>query len=262
MEAVEPVDPVDAVGEEGRGMARNQDVRLVCFAHAGAGTSAFHRWSDLLGHGVTPEPRLLPGRDRRRREARVTTREALLGDLGELFEEQPPGPYVLYGHSLGGLIAYTLTRALHDAGLPLPELLAIGALPPPDVFAGPAFAADAPDDELMRLLESFDGGPADNDPGLWRRFVLPVLRDDLRLAASLRAAALTPATGGPVPVPLLAVAGSEDPVGPPEVLRGWSDWTTERFEARTVPGGHFFVRDGELPRLLGRACRTVGRSGR
>ncbi|MGR4884866.1 thioesterase II family protein [Streptomyces sp. LARHCF249] len=243
-------------------MAREQDVRLVCFAHAGAGTSAFHRWSDLLGPGATPEPQLLPGRDGRRREARVTTREALLDDLRELFKEQPPGPYVLYGHSLGGLIAYTLTRALDDAGLPLPELLVIGAVPPPDVFAGAAFAADAPDDELMRILESFDGVPAGIDPGVWHRFVFPVLRDDLRLAASLRAAALDPVAGGPVSVPLLAVAGSEDPVGPPEVLQGWSKWTTGRFELRTVPGGHFFVRDGELPRLLGQVCRTVGRSGR
>ncbi|MER7466204.1 alpha/beta fold hydrolase [Streptomyces sp. NPDC097981] len=243
-------------------MAREQDVRLVCFAHAGAGTSAFHRWSDLLGPGVTPEPQLLPGRDGRRREARVTTREALLDDLRELFKEQPPGPYVLYGHSLGGLIAYTLTRALDDAGLPLPELLVIGAVPPPDVFGGTAFTADAPDDELMRILESFDGVPASVDPGVWHRFVFPVLRDDLRLAASLRAAALDPVAGGPVPVPLLAVAGSEDPVGPPEVLRGWSEWTTGRFESRTVPGGHFFVRNGELPGLLGQVCRTVGRSGR
>ncbi|MFD4246272.1 thioesterase II family protein [Streptomyces sp. NPDC058525] len=243
-------------------MAREQDVRLVCFAHAGAGTSAFHRWSEQLGPGVTPRPHLLPGRDGRRREPRVTTREDLLDDLRDLFKEQPPGPYVLYGHSLGGLIAYTLTRALHDAGLPLPELLVIGAVPPPDVFGGAAFAADAPDDELMRILEGFDGVPPGVAPGVWHRFVFPVLRDDLRLAAALRTAALDPATGGPVPVPLLAVAGEDDPVGPPEVLRGWSDWTTEGFESRTVPGGHFFVRDGELPGLLGQACRTVGRSGR
>ncbi|OEJ22416.1 thioesterase II family protein [Streptomyces subrutilus] len=243
-------------------MAREQDVRLVCFAHAGAGTSAFHRWGELLGPGVNPQPQLLPGRDGRRREPRVTTREALLDDLRELFKEQPPGPYVLYGHSLGGLIAYTLTRALHEAGLPLPALLVTGAVPPPHAVGGVAFAADAPDDELVRVLEGFDGVPPGVAPDVWHRFVLPVLRDDLRLAAALRAAALDPATGGPVPVPLLAVAGEEDPVGPPEVLRGWSDWTTAGFESRTVPGGHFFVRDGELPRLLGQACRTVGRSGR
>ncbi|MFJ9646082.1 thioesterase II family protein [Streptomyces sp. NPDC101206] len=240
-------------------MAPEQDVRLVCFAHAGAGTSAFHRWGELLGTGTVPEPRLLPGRDGRRREPRVTTRRELLHDL---LEEQPPGPYVLYGHSLGALVAYTLTRALHAAGLPLPALLAVGACPPPDAPGGPALAAEAPDDELLAVLEGFDAVPPGIAPDVWHRFVFPVLRDDLRLAADLRAAALDPATGGPVPVPVLAVAGSDDPVGPAAVLGGWRAWTTGRFVLRTVPGGHFFVRDGELPGLLGRACRLVGRAER
>ncbi|WP_327364750.1 thioesterase II family protein [Streptomyces sp. NBC_01296] len=243
-------------------MAREQGVRLVCFAHAGAGTSAFHRWNELLGPGVTPDPHLLPGRDGRRREARLTTREALLEDLAGLIGEQPDTPYVLYGHSLGALVAYTLTCALHAKGLPLPALLAVGGCPPPDAPGGLASVADAPDGELLRILESFDAVPPGTDPSVFHRFVFPVLRDDLRLAAGLRAAALDPSTGGPVPVPLLAVSGSEDPVGPAALLEGWRDWTTERFASRTVPGGHFFVRGGELPQLLGRACRIVGRAGR
>ncbi|MFF5448523.1 thioesterase II family protein [Streptomyces sp. NPDC012888] len=244
-------------------MAGENGVRLLCFAHAGAGTSAFHRWGALLGPAAAPEPRLLPGRDARRREPRVTTRRALLDDLRDLFEEQPPGPYVLYGHSLGGLIAYTLTRALHAAGLPLPALLAVGASPPPHETGGLIAAAEAPDHELMRVLEKFEAVPEDTRPGdVWHRLVLPVLRDDLRLAADLRAAAREPGTGGPVPVPLLAVGGSDDTLVPTAMVRGWSAWTSDRFVHRTVPGGHFFVRDDELPRLIGRACRLVGRSAR
>lgn len=244
-------------------MARENNVRLVCFAHAGAGTSAFHRWDTLLGSAAAPEPHLLPGRDARRREPRVTTRQALLADLHDLFAEQPPGPYVLYGHSLGGLIAYTLTRALHEAGLPLPALLAVGACPPPGESSGLISSAEAPDHELMRVLEKFDAVPEDTEPGdVWHRIVLPVLRDDLRLAADLRASAQDPVTGGPVPVPLLAVGGSEDVLVPTETVRGWRVWTDGRFVHRTLPGGHFFVRDSELPRLLGRACRIVGRAGR
>ncbi|MFF4173884.1 thioesterase II family protein [Streptomyces sp. NPDC001744] len=243
-------------------MAEKNGVRLVCFAHAGAGTSAFHRWNTLLGAAAAPEPRQLPGRGARHREPRVTTRRALLADLHDLFAGQPPGPYVLYGHSLGGLIAYTLTRALHAAGLPLPALLAVGACPSPGERGGLISSAEASDHELTRVLRGFEAMPEDAVPGdPWHRLVLPVLRDDLKLAADLRAAAQDPATGGPVPVPLLAVGGSEDVLVPTETMRGWSTWTDGRFVHRTLPGGHFFVRDGELPRLLGRACRVVGRAG-
>ncbi|MDX2680439.1 thioesterase II family protein [Streptomyces soliscabiei] len=249
--------------EPGPDTAGGRGVRLVCFAHAGAGTSAFRRWDTLLADAAVPEARQLPGREARRREPRVTTRQALLADLHDLFSPGPPGPYVLYGHSLGGLIAYTLTRALHAAGLPLPALLAVGACPPPGDPGELISAAEAPDHELLRVLEKFEAVPEDTVPGdVWHRLVLPVLRDDLRLAADLRAAALDPATGGPVPLPLLAVGGSTDALVPPQTMRGWHAFTDGRFVHRTLPGGHFFVRDGDLPRLLGRACRIVGRTGR
>lgn len=107
-------------------MPDEQPVLLHCFAHAGAGISSFHGWSAGLGPDVSPVPHLLPGRDSRRREARVTGRGALLADLMDGFRTVPHTPYVLYGHSLGALVAYTLTRALHEAGLPGPALLAVG----------------------------------------------------------------------------------------------------------------------------------------
>ncbi|MFE9636685.1 thioesterase II family protein [Streptomyces sp. NPDC006463] len=238
-------------------------VRVLCFAHAGAGVSAFHRWPRLVGPGVETKAWLLPGRDGRRGEARVTDRDALLADLAPLVESvvRAGEPYVLYGHSLGGMVAYTLARHLHARGLPLPALLAIGALPPPDAPAALATCADLPDAELLQVLDTLDAVPAGTAPGdLWHRSVFPVLRDDLRLAGALRAAAREPGDAGPLPVPVLAVAGREDRLGTPEALAGWARWTTGPFAHRTVPGGHFFVRDKALPRLIGRAARVVERA--
>ncbi|MFE1250329.1 thioesterase II family protein [Streptomyces sp. NPDC058766] len=236
-----------------------QPVSLHCFAHAGAGVSAFHGWPARLGPGTAPWPHLLPGRDRRRREPRVTTREALLADLFDGFRA-PSGPYVLYGHSLGALVAYTLARALHEAGLPAPALLAVGACPPPDAASALADACRESPDRLLDLLDSLGVVPEGAHPGgLWHRAVLPVLRDDLTLADSLRRAARAPVAGGPFAVPLLAVAGDGDPLAPPAAMAGWARWTAGPVVRRTVAGDHFFVRGHALPRLLGRACRVVGR---
>ncbi|MFF3624869.1 thioesterase II family protein [Streptomyces sp. NPDC002467] len=235
-------------------------VRVWCFAHAGAGVSAFHHWPRLLGPGVEPDAWPLPGRDRRRREARVTDRAALLEDLAPLVASlaRSAEPYVLYGHSLGGIVAHTLTRHLYERGLPLPALLALGAVPPPDWPAALAASADLPDAALLGLLDTFDAVPDGTEPGdLWHRMVFPVLRDDLRLAAALRTAARE--DGNPLPVPVLAVSGREDPLVTPEVVAGWARWTTGPFVHRTVPGGHFFVRDRVLPGLIGRAARVVER---
>ncbi|MFJ3927866.1 thioesterase II family protein [Streptomyces sp. NPDC090022] len=230
----------------------------MCFAHAGAGVSAFHRWPELVGPGVEVVPWLLPGRDRRRREPRVVSREGLLTELAGVAGAVAGRPYALYGHSLGGLVAYTLARGAPEVGLPAPALLAVGALPPPDGVAALIGGGELAEDELVGVLRGFGAVPEDVTPGdVWHRSVLPVLRDDLRLATALRGAA-----AGPVGVPVLAVAGREDPLGRPEAVAGWRRWTTERFVHRTVPGGHFFVRDAVLPRLLGRAARVVARCAR
>lgn len=240
-------------------MSDEQPVLLHCFAHAGAGVSSFRGWPADLGTGVTPVPHLLPGRDARRREPRVTGREALLAELMDHFRA-PPGPYVLYGHSLGALVAYTLTRALHEAGLPGPALLAVGACPPPDTASELSDACRDSDERLLPLLDAVGALPEGAAPGdFWHRSVMPVLRDDLTLADRLRAAARAPVGGGPLTVPVLAVAGEDDPVARPDQLAGWQRWTAGALVTRTLPGDHFFVRGHELPRLLGRACRAVRR---
>ncbi|MFF3216047.1 thioesterase II family protein [Streptomyces sp. NPDC002886] len=242
-------------------MGDGQAVRLHCFAHAGAGVSSFYRWDKAVGSGVKTTSWLLPGRDERRREPRLTGRDELLADLAPLFEriaDEPGTPYILYGHSLGATVALTVTHALQEYGLPLPALLAVGASPPPDAPAALANCAELPDAELLRVLDRFDALPPGVRPGdVWFRSVVPVLRADLKLARNLRAAATAPTAPGPAPVPLLAVTGSKDPLVGAEAAEGWNRWTTGPFVRRTVPGGHFFVRGGELPRMLGRAARIV-----
>ncbi|MEU4884256.1 alpha/beta fold hydrolase [Streptomyces althioticus] len=242
-------------------MAAAQPIRLYCFAHAGAGVSAFHGWAARVGPDVVPVPVLLPGRDRRRREPRVTTRAALLDDVMRLFGGAPTAPFVLYGHSLGALVAYTVARALHEAGRRGPALLAVGACPPPHLPPEPAYALGVPDAELLRTLDLMgvvpSGTPGTEAGGIWDRAVRPVLRDDLTLARALRTAACTSSPADPLTTPLLIVAADDDPMASPAVAEGWSRWSEGPTRLHTVSGGHFFVRGPELPRLLGQACRAL-----
>lgn len=251
-------------------MSDAQPLPLHCFAHAGAGVSSFYGWAAHLGPGVRAVPHLLPGREARRREPRLHHRAQLLADqlgpftapaAGADADTEAPAPYVLYGHSLGAMIAYTLTRALHEAGLPGPALLAVGACPPPDAVSDLSDACREPDERLLQLLTEVGALPEGAGPGgFWHRVVMPVLRDDLLLADDLRAAARRPPARGPLAVPLLVVSGEADPLARPEVMAGWRHWTTGPVVTRTVPGDHFFLRGRELPRLLGRACRVVART--
>ncbi len=238
-------------------------VRLYCFAHAGAGVSAFQGWARSTGPGVEPVPVLLPGREGRRREPRLTDRDALVAELLDRLRVEPGQPYVMYGHSLGAMVVHTLARALQEEGLPLPALIAVGACPPPDEASELSDACESFDEDLVELLRALGAVPAGAETErYWRRAAMPVLRDDLRLASALRMAARSAAAAhGPLAVPLLAVSGDRDPLVSPAVIGGWRRWSAGPVVTRTVPGDHFFVRGSALPRLMGRACRVIQRLG-
>ncbi|MFD3701212.1 thioesterase II family protein [Streptomyces sp. NPDC058646] len=240
-------------------MSDEQPVRLHCFAHSAEGVSAFGTWAGSVGPGVEAVTALLPGSAGRRTEPRVTTREALLADLLPRFADPQAGPYVLYGQGLGAMVAFTLTRALHEAGLPGPALLAVGACRPPHVPSELPDARGTTDAELLSILDGNGAVPPGSDEGIWLRAMLPVLRVDLELAQSLEEAARTPSPAGPLTTPILVVASQGNPLAPPEIADGWRLWTQGPARLRVVPGHHFFAGGRELPRLLGRACRVARR---
>ncbi|MGI5455132.1 thioesterase II family protein [Streptomyces sp. CA-249302] len=237
---------------------------LLCFHHAGAGVSAFARWQARFGTAAEVVPVLLPGRDARAREPRITERAALLAELEVAAAVTEGRPYALYGHSLGGLVAYSFAAAREAAGAP-PLAVAIGAVLPPHLRSPLAHSAELPDEPLLRLLVRQGVLPpsaADDElnGGLFRRRVLPRLRDDLRLARDLIGRA-----GTPLRTPVLALAGRDDPVAPPAGVAQWERFAAGGFRLRLVEGGHLFVRDKALPDLLRRELErlpaTTSRAG-
>ncbi|WP_225102126.1 thioesterase II family protein [Streptomyces sp. CoH27] len=231
------------LGDDGR-------LRLYCFHHAGAGSLAFGPWQDLLGPRVEVVPVLLPGRDARFSEPRITDLNALHRELRTVVDHPADRPYALYGHSMGGLIAHHVAAHWRRFAAAPPRLTVIGASQPPDAVV-PILDSDVPPEEA--LLELVGHSSARTLPrSALRRYVLPVLRDDLALARVLRAAAR------PVDVPVLAVSGDTDPLADARTMAGWARWTTGAFTRHTLPGDHYFVRDRTLTEFLAHVLEPSG----
>ncbi|MFJ8791270.1 thioesterase II family protein [Streptomyces sp. NPDC102462] len=218
--------------------------RLFCFPYAGGGASAYRRWQrglDAHDAGVRVLPVQLPGREERFAEPRFTDLDALIDDMDAQLDEELSAPHILYGHSMGALIAYALTRRRQRRGAALPRALVLSAYRAPHLPAPPIADPDAGDAELVAGLAALGGIPPTllDHPEILSA-LLPVARDDLRLCLRSRAA---PAE--PLRVPLHLFAGLGDRLVGVSEVAAWGRHAGRGCELRTMPGGHFFVRSDE-----------------
>ncbi|MEV7855230.1 alpha/beta fold hydrolase [Streptomyces sp. NPDC088183] len=222
-------------------------MRMFCFPYAGGGASAYAGWQSRLTADIEVLPVQLPGREGRMNEPRFTDLHALVAELDEEIGPELDHPHVLYGHSMGALIAYALAQHRYVRGSRLPAALVLGGQRAPHL---PAPLPDDPgirDEELVRLLDGHGGLPRVLlDHPEWLSALLPTVRDDLRLCAAAGTVDRTP-----LPVPLHVFGGSEDRLVTVDEVREWTRYSTAYGETLVVPGGHFFIReeDSFLDRL-------------
>jgi medium-chain acyl-[acyl-carrier-protein] hydrolase len=225
---------------------RSAPVRLFCLPHAGAGASVYRPWIAPLGRaGVAVCPVQLPGRENRFTERPHSRLDRLLDALAEQLMPHLDRPFALFGHSMGALVAFGLTRALRALGGPLPVHLSVSGRIAPDVRDSRRRLHDLPDDELLAELRALGGIP----PELvaMRELMaiqLPLIRADLALNETYEHN-----DEAPLPVQITAFGGDADPKVDAAELQAWERQTCAAFRMRILPGGHFFVSSA-LGRLL------------
>src|SRR5437870_4644362 len=84
--------------------------RVFCLPSAGGGASVFREWRLAQGDDLEVVAIELPGRETRIAEPLRERVAALVDDLRDTLPTDRP--YALFGHSMGGLIAFELARAL------------------------------------------------------------------------------------------------------------------------------------------------------
>ena len=235
--------------------------RLLCFPHAGGGASAYRSWTRAAPPELEVCPVQLPGREARIREAPFRRVDEAVAALLEVVRPYLDRPYALFGYSMGALLAYELTNALVRSGSPSPVALFAAAAGAPG-FAGvddtdaladsPTDArTDArsggnpqshrnlhalPDAAFKEALRDLSGTPdAVLEHEELMELMLPVLRADFELHETYQ-----PGSAQPVPCPLVAFGGDDDPNVSVNELTAWEGFTAGAFRHIVYPGHHFF----------------------
>lgn len=215
-------------------------LRLLCLAHAGGSASFFRHWAALLPDTVEVLAVQYPGREERLDEPMLDEMDALAGALADACLMHPglrQTPYVLFGHSMGGAVAYELCRHLRRAGGRMPASLVLSACESPARHQGGALHQQ---DDATLLAEMGRLGASQLDwsahPEL-AQLVLPAMRNDYRLIERWQPAE----AHAPLDLPLEVLIGQDDSELDEADARDWARYTTRGCRLTAYPGGHFYL---------------------
>ncbi|MBT2323912.1 cytochrome P450 [Variovorax paradoxus] len=218
---------------------------LFCFPHAGGSASSFAAWRKCLPPAVGLHRGELPKRSREASHRLGGRVQDLIPGLAEgvecaLAAAVGAPTYVLYGHSLGALVAYELAHHLKQRGVGEPAALFVSGRRAPACALRYAPLCDLPREMLIAELKRFKGMP---DPILAHPHWFDAMQEDLREELALSDFyAYTPRP--PLTCPLYAFKGADDPILDDDELAAWRSETDGTFTMDVVSGAHFFDAQG------------------
>ena len=212
--------------------------RVFAFPYSGAGASAYHQWVNYFNqHGIDFIGVRLPARENRLAEKPFSYLPLLIDTLLPEIIPLLNKPFVFFGHSLGALIAFELSRALRKEGHTLPVHLFVSAFHPPSL--------PNPNKALHRLAQDdfIDGIRAYGNTSekvlsnpLLMDLFLPMLRADFALHETYHYK-----KESPLACPITVFKGRKDSFAKAEDMSDWQQETQSHYEEIEYNGGHFFL---------------------
>jgi surfactin synthase thioesterase subunit/acyl carrier protein len=251
VERLEPLESSKPASFLRLGESEDAQAHLLCLPFAGGGASSFHPLARHLPPGLAVHALSIPRSATGAPDLEAVV-DAVFAQATRLAQERPT---ILFGHSMGGLLAYRLAQRLESAGHP-PAALVLSAANPGHFDAAEKQAmlaevrrmAELSDRELLDaavaagVLRPADAAEIDR-AGLARN-----LRFDLAL------------TFGHIPVrdprpaaPSYAFVGADDPLA--AVAGRWAEHLAGFAGVVTLPGGHLYLK--QHPERLAQELATI-----
>jgi len=226
-------------------------VCLLCLPHAGGRAHAYASWRQSAPADVDVCPVELPGHGTRYAERALSSIPALASAAAVALRPRAGQDLVLFGHSMGALVAFETARELRDLhGVDVRHLF-VAAERAPQLSARAVLHA-LPGPVFRQKVSELGGTPPEvlaNDELF--AAVEPLLRTDLAACETYAYVG-----GAQLSCPITVYAGSVDKTLRREELEAWREQTTGPFELHVLPGDHFFPRTAEA-QLLGSVLASV-----
>lgn len=221
--------------------------KLFCFPYAGGSSAVYRPWKQYaMGFDLISVE--LSGRGKRMHEPLYANLHDATDDLYEWISSQTADhtSYALFGHSLGGLLAYELAQTIRQHGGKQPEHVFISGRGAPNIKRNEDKKYHLMnEEEFKKEVIGLGGTPPEffNYPELTNLF-LPLLRNDFRLAET----DLSDRVVNPFDYDITVFLGKEDHEITPQQVDAWKVHSKGTCTFHYFPGSHFFLHD-EVQRI-------------
>jgi surfactin synthase thioesterase subunit len=215
------------------------DIRFICFPFAGCGANFYRSWISLMPANIELHAVRLPGRETRSTQPyeqdldRVV--KAIVAELTHFYWQQP---LVFFGHSMGAVIAFEVSRKLNVLYSWQPQLLFASGHQAPNVLSEDYFHQET-DAALIEELKRLNGCPSVvfEDKELLKLY-LAMLRSDYAIIENYQYRA-----DNFLSCPIATCVGDRDSEVTPVEILYWKKMTEGSFFSGVFSGDHFYMNE-------------------
>ncbi|WP_313640897.1 alpha/beta fold hydrolase [Paenibacillus sp.] len=231
-------------------------MRIYSFPHAGGSATVYYKWKNYLSPNLELRPVELQGRGSLLGEFCFTNMDDMVADLYErIRRELHEGPFVLFGHSMGSLIAWELANYIKEKEGISPYHLFLSGMTPPHLRTRQEIPMHCLDRHAFKeKVASLGGMPIEmiNDDSLFELFE-PIIRADFQIcdSYSFREPIEKMNCG-------ITVFGGLDDEISSEELEEWRLYG-DYFQLHMYQGGHFFIEQHcrEVLNIINQTCNYL-----
>jgi surfactin synthase thioesterase subunit len=213
-------------------------IKIFCIPFAGGSKYSYRVYEELSPPALQLMPLEYPGRGSRIKEPCMNDIHSLVDDLyNQVKHTIPQTPYAIYGHSLGGVAAFLLTRKIISNGHSQPIHLFISGTSGPSAWGrGDRNFHSLDRSEFYKKVRSLEGMPEtffENEELL--DFYEPILRSDFRVCETY-----SYQEEDPLHIPFTVMTGTGEDLLPDDICL-WQKESRLPVDFIQLPGGHFFI---------------------
>ena len=208
---------------------------LFCLPMAGSGATLYKDWQNDLHLKVNVLPIQFPGRENRLHEAVITDAHVLVNEIYDGIKNMLDRPFSIFGHSMGGFLAYELALKIYEEKALCPDILFTSATSLDGRDKPPVSTLS--EEALIEYLKNGGGTPPECLAlESFRKMYFPVIRGDYQLVENYRSSKKR------IPCPVRALACPEDEEVNVRFTEAIANYT-DNYKITYFEGGHFYIVD-------------------